>query len=134
LGQTRNPRRGREARQRAPLLAATNVRPGEDRTTMRTSTDRMLTTHAGSLPRPADLIELNARRNAGEDVDEAAYQARLREATVEVVQRQVDLGIDVPGDGEFGKAMGEKVNYGAWWFYSFSRLSGLGSSVVDRDK
>ncbi len=93
---------------------------------MRNSSDHILTTQAGSLPRPADLIELNARRQAGEDVDEAAYQARLREATIEVVQHQVDLGIDVPGDGEFGKAMGAAVDYGAWWSYSYQRLGGLG--------
>jgi 5-methyltetrahydropteroyltriglutamate--homocysteine methyltransferase len=43
----------------------------------------------------------------------------------EVVRRQADLGIDVPGDGEYGKAMGHPVNYGAWWTYSFQRLSGL---------
>lgn len=93
---------------------------------MRTSTDHILTTQAGSLPRPADLIELNAKRLAGEDIDEAEYQARLREATIEVVRKQVELGIDVPGDGEYGKAMGQAVDYGAWWTYSYQRLGGLG--------
>jgi 5-methyltetrahydropteroyltriglutamate--homocysteine methyltransferase len=43
----------------------------------------------------------------------------------EVVRRQRNLGIDVPGDGEFGKSMGARVNYRAWWSYSFSRLGGL---------
>ena len=43
----------------------------------------------------------------------------------DVVARQVAAGVTVPGDGEYGKAMGHKVNYGAWWSYSFSRLSGL---------
>ena len=43
----------------------------------------------------------------------------------DVVHRQKDLGIDVPGDGEFGKSMGHRVNYGAWWSYSFNRLDGL---------
>ena len=43
----------------------------------------------------------------------------------DVVRRQQDAGIDVPGDGEFGKAMGHRVNYGAWWSYSFQRLGGL---------
>ena len=41
-----------------------------------------------------------------------------------MVRRQKDLGIDVPGDGEFGKSMGHRVNYGAWWSYSFQRLAG----------
>jgi 5-methyltetrahydropteroyltriglutamate--homocysteine methyltransferase len=44
---------------------------------------------------------------------------------LEVVRRQQTFGIDVPGDGEFGKSMGHRVNYRAWWSYSFNRLSGL---------
>ena len=85
----------------------------------------ILTTQAGSLPRPDDLIELNRARQAGESTDERAYQTRLGAAVVEVVRRQHAVGIDVPGDGEYGKAMGQRVNYGAWWSYSFQRLGGL---------
>ena len=50
---------------------------------------------------------------------------QLRSAVADVVRRQRDLGIDVPGDGEFGKSMGARVNYRAWWSYSFNRLGGL---------
>ena len=89
------------------------------------SHSRILTTQAGSLPRPDDLIELNRARQAGESTDERAYQTRLGAAVVEVVRRQHAVGIDVPGDGEYGKAMGQRVNYGAWWSYSFQRLGGL---------
>jgi 5-methyltetrahydropteroyltriglutamate--homocysteine methyltransferase len=92
---------------------------------MNQSRQRMLTTHAGSLPRPDDLIELNRARQAGESKDEAAYQRRLGAAVADVVQRQKAAGIDVPGDGEYGKAMGQRINYGAWWSYSFQRLGGL---------
>ncbi|HKZ05077.1 MAG TPA: cobalamin-independent methionine synthase II family protein [Methylomirabilota bacterium] len=92
---------------------------------MKQSRGRMLTSHAGSLPRPDDLIELNRARQAGETQDEAGYQARLASAVTEVVRRQRTAGIDVPGDGEYGKAMGQRVNYGAWWSYSFQRLGGL---------
>jgi 5-methyltetrahydropteroyltriglutamate--homocysteine methyltransferase len=92
---------------------------------MRASTERILTSHAGSLPRPDSLIEANRRRTAGDAVGEAAFQAELRQAVIEVVARQVAAGIDVPGDGEYGKAMGSRVNYGAWWSYSFQRLGGL---------
>ena len=92
---------------------------------MKRSGTHILTTQAGSLPRPDDLIELNRARGAGESRDEAGYQARLGSAVAEVVRRQQAAGIDVPGDGEFGKAMGQKVNYGAWWSYSFQRLGGL---------
>ena len=82
---------------------------------MRKSTDHILTSHAGSLPRPDDLIEANRAREAGESSDEAAFEKTLRKAIVDVVRRQKESGIDVPGDGEFGKAMGHKVNYRAWW-------------------
>ena len=92
---------------------------------MKRSGDRVLTTHAGSLPRPDDLIELNRQRQDGEPVDEATYQQRLAAAVADVVRRQQQSGVDVPGDGEFGKAMGQKVNYGAWWSYSFQRLGGV---------
>jgi 5-methyltetrahydropteroyltriglutamate--homocysteine methyltransferase len=88
--------------------------------------DRILTSHAGSLPRPDHLIELNRRRFDEEPVDEQEYQHALREATIEVVRRQAGLGIDIPNDGEYGHAMGAKVDYGAWWHYSFARLGGLG--------
>ena len=71
--------------------------------------DRIVTSHAGSLPRPDDLIDLNAKRQAGEHTDEAAYQARLADAVVDVVRRQKDAGVDLPGDGEYGKSMGQKI-------------------------
>ncbi len=92
---------------------------------MQNSAKRIITTHAGSLPRPDDLIELNRARQDGESADEAGYQARLAAAVQDVVRRQHELGVDVPGDGEYGKAMGQRINYGAWWSYSFQRLGGL---------
>ena len=92
---------------------------------MKGSHSRILTTHAGSLPRPGDLIELNRARQAGEASDERGYQERLGAAVEDVVRRQQAAGLDVPGDGEYGKAMGQRVNYGAWWSYSFQRLGGL---------
>src|SRR4051812_3225216 len=100
--------------------------------TMRSSTGEgndvghILTSHAGSLPRPDDLIELNRRRLEGEPYDEGEYQERLREATIEVVRRQAEIGIDIPNDGEYGHTMGARVDYGAWWSYAFQRLGGLG--------
>jgi 5-methyltetrahydropteroyltriglutamate--homocysteine methyltransferase len=91
---------------------------------MRHSSDRILTSHAGSLPRPDELIEANRQREAG-TVDEAAFQKSLKASVVDVVRRQVTAGIAVPGDGEYGKSMGHKINYRAWWSYSFQRLGGL---------
>jgi 5-methyltetrahydropteroyltriglutamate--homocysteine methyltransferase len=91
---------------------------------MKRSSDRILTSHAGSLPRPDELIAANARREAG-TVDEAGFQKELAQSVVDVVRRQVAAGIAVPGDGEYGKSMGSKVNYRAWWSYSFQRLGNL---------
>ena len=70
---------------------------------MKRSTDRILTTHAGSLPRPADLLAMSEARQDGRPVDEAAYDARLAQAVGEIVRKQAELGIDVVDDGEFGK-------------------------------
>ncbi len=92
---------------------------------MKNSQHRILTTQAGSLPRPDDLIELTRARQEGETTDEAGYQAQLAAAVQDVVRRQRECGIDIAGDGEYGKGMGQKINYGAWWSYSFQRLGGL---------
>lgn len=86
---------------------------------MQRSTERILTTHAGSLPRPDDLIALN-REQAGS----AATAARLRTAVAEVVARQTALGIDVVNDGEYGKPTMDAIDYGAWAMYVYQRLSG----------
>ena len=67
------------------------------------STDRILTTHAGSLPRPDDLKALVGARANGEEYDAEALAARLPEAVAEVVRRQVDCGLDSVNDGEYGK-------------------------------
>ena len=86
---------------------------------MKASLDHILTSHAGSLPRPDALI---AAWGAN---DERALTQKLTDAVAEVVRRQKELGIDIPGDGEFGKPMAQRVNYGSWWRYSWSRLGGL---------
>ncbi len=65
--------------------------------------DRILTTHAGSLPRPADLIELIWAKMDGQEVDRAQLEDRMRSAVAEVVAKQRDLGIDVISDGEMSK-------------------------------
>ena len=71
--------------------------------------DRILTSHAGSLPRPEDLIALNGQRAAGDFTEEAVYLGRLRTAVADVVARQRDTGIDVVNDGEYGHSMGMKA-------------------------
>jgi 5-methyltetrahydropteroyltriglutamate--homocysteine methyltransferase len=70
---------------------------------MKRSTDRILTTHTGSLPRPDDLVTMLYARDKGELQDPAAFAARVREATAEVVQKQIEVEIDIVNDGEVSK-------------------------------
>jgi 5-methyltetrahydropteroyltriglutamate--homocysteine methyltransferase len=70
---------------------------------MKTSTDRILTTHTGSLPRPMPLIDLILRREKGETVDPKAFEAEVVKATDGIVAQQVAAGIDVVSDGEMSK-------------------------------
>jgi 5-methyltetrahydropteroyltriglutamate--homocysteine methyltransferase len=87
---------------------------------MKRSTDRILTTHVGSLPRPNDLMELY--RN---DAPDQTLLPRLRSAVADVVKQQVNSGINVVNDGEFGKAMRSAMDFGAWWSYVYPRLGGF---------
>jgi len=89
------------------------------------SADRILTTHVGSLPRPPRLIELNAQRASGGEVDEDAYDEALAQAVGDVVARQREAGVDVLNDGEYGHETGRAYDYGMWRSYTFSRLSGF---------
>jgi len=92
---------------------------------MQANIDHIATTHVGSLPRPDRLIAAYRALEAGEPLDEHAFRQTLTEAVSDVVRRQHDIGIDIPGDGEFGKPMGQRVQYGSWWRYSWQRLGGL---------
>ena len=87
------------------------------------------TTTAGSLPRTAQLIEANAAREFENDgftlKSTPEYEELVTAAVADVVARQREVGITQPGDGEFGKAMSNPIDYGAWWGYSFQRVSGL---------
>jgi 5-methyltetrahydropteroyltriglutamate--homocysteine methyltransferase len=67
------------------------------------STDRILTTHAGALPRPPGLREMVAAKAAGQSYDRTAYDTTLRSSVAEVVRRQVECGIDCVNDGELSK-------------------------------
>ena len=67
---------------------------------MLTSESRILTTHAGSLPRPARLAELHGMRSRGEVVDEEELRNAVAVATADVVRGQLDAGIDIGNDGE----------------------------------
>jgi 5-methyltetrahydropteroyltriglutamate--homocysteine methyltransferase len=70
---------------------------------LRTSTDRILTTHVGSLPRPADISDMLFRKERGEDVDDAAFHASVTYAVENAVEQQARSGVDIASDGEMSK-------------------------------
>lgn len=82
------------------------------------SDGRILTTHVGSLIRPPELLKFIAARQSRQAYDEGEYQSCLARSVAEVVQRQAKAGIDLPSDGEFGKAI-------SWSQYALERLSGF---------
>ncbi len=82
------------------------------------NTDRILTTHVGSLIRPPKLIEFWRAIEDGKPYDEAAFEACLTESVAEIVRQQAETGIDIVSDGEFSKG----VN---WAFYILKRLTGI---------
>lgn len=87
---------------------------------MRWSRERVLTTHCGSLARPAGLLDLMRSREGGQEVDEGVYAVAVEAAVAECVQRQVETGIDIVSDGEQGK-VGHAI-------YILERLSGFAPS------
>jgi 5-methyltetrahydropteroyltriglutamate--homocysteine methyltransferase len=89
---------------------------------MQRSSERVLTTHTGSLPRPADLVVLLNAKELSSTYDQAAYKDRIRRAVSEIVRKQAEAGIDIVDDGEHSK-----VN---WMAYARARLSGL--EEIDR--
>jgi 5-methyltetrahydropteroyltriglutamate--homocysteine methyltransferase len=70
---------------------------------MEVSTDRILTTHVGSLPRPRDVVDLLFAQDRGEPIDEAKFEEAVRNAVNETVRLQVEAGLDVIDDGEMSK-------------------------------
>src|SRR5437867_12337025 len=67
------------------------------------NTNRILTTHVGSLPRPNDLLDLMKAKITGLGYDHEAYEARVKSAVAECVRKQVETGIDIVSDGEQSK-------------------------------
>jgi 5-methyltetrahydropteroyltriglutamate--homocysteine methyltransferase len=90
---------------------------------MKASTDRILTTHVGSIPRPESVRELLRARLAGQAVDANELAARVKDAVADVVRRQVECGIDVVSDGEMSKT--------SFIAYSDERLTGFTAMKPD---
>src|SRR2546422_10870143 len=84
---------------------------------MKTSTERILTTHVGSIPRPESVRVLLRSRLGGQPIDEAELAARAAEAVTDVVRRQAQVGLDVISDGEMSKT--------SFLAYTDDRLTGF---------
>jgi 5-methyltetrahydropteroyltriglutamate--homocysteine methyltransferase len=104
---------------------------------MQRSAERILTTHVGSLVRPAELVEALRAEQLGQDYDVADFERSLAPAVAEAVRQQVDAGVDVVDDGEYGKV--------AWTQYVVERLGGIehrdadpttmrGGALVSKDR
>jgi 5-methyltetrahydropteroyltriglutamate--homocysteine methyltransferase len=93
---------------------------------MKRSTDRILTTHVGSLIRPTALQEFLRAKQAGKPFDHKAYETCLTESVADVVARQAKTGIDVVSDGEYGKSI-------SWSIYVLERLSGFEKRPITSD-
>jgi 5-methyltetrahydropteroyltriglutamate--homocysteine methyltransferase len=85
------------------------------------SAERILTTHAGSLPRPPDLLETNDARANGRAVDFASWAARVKTAIADAVRLQREAGVDIVNDGELSKS--------SWSSYVNERLGGFAESI-----
>jgi 5-methyltetrahydropteroyltriglutamate--homocysteine methyltransferase len=95
---------------------------------MQRSTDRILTTHTGSLPRPADLTATLEAMDAGTAPDPDTFDARVRHAVAEVVRKQVEAGVDIVSDGEQGK-----VGYSTYVRYRLTGFEGQSTVPVRSD-
>jgi 5-methyltetrahydropteroyltriglutamate--homocysteine methyltransferase len=82
------------------------------------STDRILTTHVGSLVRPPELVVFLRNKIEGKPVDEAAFNECLEKSVKDIVKAQTDIGIDIISDGEFGKTI-------SWSRYVLERMDGF---------
>src|SRR5712672_79706 len=70
---------------------------------MKISTERILTTHVGSLPRPQDVVDLLFAQDRGETYDAAQFDATMARAAVDIVNKQSEAGVDIVSDGETSK-------------------------------
>jgi 5-methyltetrahydropteroyltriglutamate--homocysteine methyltransferase len=94
---------------------------------MKRSSERILTTHVGSLIRPQNLQEFLRAKQSGKPYDEQGFQTCLAQSVAEVVKQQADAGIDAVSDGEFGKSI-------SWAQYALTRLSGFERRPIKEDK
>ena len=93
---------------------------------MKLSTERILTTHVGSLPRPKSLLDVILAKEEGRPVDAAAFEAQSDAAVAEAVAKQVTAGVDIVSDGEMSKP--------SYATYVKHRLDGIGMDAAAAEK
>ena len=93
---------------------------------MQANTDRIQTTHVGSLVRPPELVAYMRKRLEREAVDDTAYEQYLTRAIADVVGRQIEAGLNVVNDGEYPKS--------SWYRYVTERLGGLEFRAVPSER
>ena len=91
---------------------------------MKLSSERILTTHVGSMPRPQDVVDMLFAQDQGKPYDQAAFDETMRRAVADIVKKQADAGVDVVSDGEMSK-----ISYAT---YIRHRFTGFGLGVVPR--
>lgn len=91
---------------------------------MKRSTDRILTTHVGSLVRPAEITEMILKKTIGEEVDDDAFEKAVSQGVKDVLRKQAEVGIDIPSDGEYSKE--------SFAGYITERLGGLETAKTER--
>lgn len=92
---------------------------------MRLSTDRILTSHVGSLPRPQDLLDMLEAKETGEEIDQTVVSARITKAIDDVVAAQIAAGVDIVNDGENSKT--------SYTLYIRDRLNGVGPKPPEKE-
>src|SRR6266850_8108494 len=93
---------------------------------MNRPTDRILTTHVGSLIRPPALVAMLRETEAGKPADDKTFTACLEKSVAEIVRAQAETGLDLINDGEFGKTI-------SWSRYVLTRMSGLERRAAPAD-
>ena len=95
---------------------------------MKTSTDRILTTHVGSLPRPQDVVDLLFAQDRGEPVDQALFDSTMKRGVADAIQKQQESGVDIVSDGETSK-----ISYATYIRHRLTGFEGDSSRPTPQD-
>lgn len=95
---------------------------------MKTSTERILTTHVGSLPRPQDVVDLLFAQDRGEPVDQALFDATMKRGVADAIQKQQESGVDIVSDGETSK-----ISYATYIRHRLTGFEGDSSRPTPQD-